>query len=265
MPFTLEEVPNATGNADLDALGDALTGEIPEPQQHAIDQATADAAKDPENPQASAVEVDALGVPWNPEIHSTGADGKGVRTAKGTWRKRRGLKGSASYLNADAAAAAGTKKEEDPKVTEQRTHEHQCRMAGAMAGTMLVRLSAGIGGEAFLPRTINIPGGLTYNEEQFLQTAFGDYFVAKGIVDIPPGMVLVSALSMYYLPRFQQPEVRAKGSKFVRWCKDKFQWMYFKIKYRGKDRPRGRVSPADANRDTIAADSDLPPIRERAA
>jgi hypothetical protein len=264
MPFTLEDVPSDEKTADLDALGDALTSEIPEPQQHAIDQAVADAKADPDNPQDSSVEVDKLGIPWNPEIHSKGADGKGILTAKGTWRKRRGLKGSASYINTDAASAAGAKKaEEDPKVTEQRTHEHQCRMAGAMAGTMLVRLSAGIGGEAFLPRTITIPGGLTYNEEQFLQTAFGDYFVAKGIVDIPPGMVLVSALSMYYLPRFQQPEVRAKGSKFFRWCKDKFQWMYFKIKYRGKDRPRSSVS-ADANRDTAATDSDIQPIRKRA-
>jgi hypothetical protein len=233
MVFKLDDSPEA----NLDDLGDTLVTEIPEPQQHAIDQAIADTAADPEaNPHAfETVELDALGVPYNSEYHAIGADGKGIRTAKGTWRKRRRLKGSASHLNTDAAGPTSTKESEAE--VNARTHEHQCRMAGAMAGTMLVRISSAVGGQEFLPRDIVVPGGLKYNEEQFLQTAFGDYFVAKGIVDIPPGMVLCSALAMYYMPRFQQPEVRARGTRFVQWIKGRFEWVYFKFKYRGKNPP----------------------------
>src|SRR5271156_44693 len=123
--FKLDDVPGA----EVDALADQITQEIPEPQQHAISQAIDDAAKDPtQNISPGAVELDALGIPWNASEHATGADGKGVRTAKGTWRKRRGLKGSASHLNTSAANASEPK--EDPTVTEKRNLEVQNRMAG---------------------------------------------------------------------------------------------------------------------------------------
>jgi hypothetical protein len=246
--FTLDETPAA----ELDKLGDELTNEIPEPQQHAIDQAISDAVKNPDVPGAASgsVELDALGVPWNSAEHATGADGKGVRTAKGTWRKRRGLKGSPSHLNTGAAnTSSPADKEAEQAAVNAQTAEKQNRMAGAMAGTMLVRMSAAIGGQEFLPRVVTVPGGLTYNEEQFLQQAFGDYFVAKGISDIPPGLVLCSALMMYYLPRFQSPEVRQRGSRIVRWFKDKGEWLYFKFKYRksgGKPPEQEKPKPKTA-------------------
>lgn len=242
--FTLDDAPAA----ELDKLGDDLTNEIPEPQQHAIDQAISDASKNPDVPGAAntSVELDALGVPWNNAEHATGADGKGIRTAKGTWRKRRGLKGSPSHLNTGAAnASSPADKEAEQAAVNARTAEHQNRMAGAMAGTMLVRISAAVGGQEFLPRTITVPGGLTYNEEQFLQTAFGDYFVAKGISDIPPGLVLCSALMMYYMPRFQSPEVRQRGGKIAGWFKSKMEWVYFKFKYRKSGGKPPAQTPAE--------------------
>jgi hypothetical protein len=230
--FTLAPEPGAA----VDALADQITQEIPEPQEHAIKQAIDDAAKDPESPMASgAVETDALGIPWNPSEHATGADGKGVRTAKGTWRKRRGLKGSPSHLNTGAASAEQPK--EDPSVTEKRNLEHQNRMAGAAAATILIRISTAIGGDEFQPRVVSLPGGINYNEEQFLQTAFGDYFVAKGYTDIPPGAVLASAVIMYYSPRFRSPVVRERGSRIVGWFKEKGTRLYVWFKYRGKKKP----------------------------
>lgn len=250
---------------DLDAVGDELVNEIPEPQQHAIDQAIADTKK--ENPESIAVEVDGLGIPWNPAEHATDSKtGKGILTAKGSWRKRRGLKGSPSYLNTGAATAPSEPKE-DPTVTEKRTLEQQNRMAGVMAGTMLVRISTAVGGKEFLPRTISA-AGVTYNEEEFLQNAFGDYFVAKGISDIPPGMVLTSALLMYYMPRFQEPAVREKGGKFVHWCKGVGTRVYVWFKYKRKGKPspdevrdatskRGRVFDTATKVQTEAPDREL--------
>lgn len=40
---------------------------------------------------AAAVELDSTGLPWDARIHATGKDGKGVLTAKGPWRAKRGL------------------------------------------------------------------------------------------------------------------------------------------------------------------------------
>jgi hypothetical protein len=228
--FTLDPEPGA----QVDALADAITQEIPEPQQHAINQAIEEAKSDP-TAAPGPVEIDVLGVPWNSAEHATGADGKGVRTAKGTWRKRRGLKGSASHLNTSAANASEAK--EDPSVTEKRALENQNRMAGAAAATILIRISTAIGGDEFQPRIVSLPGGINYSEEQFLQGAFGDYFVAKGYTDIPPGAVLASALVMYYSPRFRSPEVRSRFGRMTSWVKEKTSRIYIWFKYRGKGKP----------------------------
>jgi hypothetical protein len=249
MPFTLDsEKPN--GTADLDTLTDELTSEIPEPQQHAIDQAQADAAANPGQDGAASetVELDALGVPWNPEIHATSATtGKGVRTAKGAWRKRKGLTGSASHLNKGSTSSAA-KAEPDQAEVARATAEQQSRMAGAMVAQTMIYISAGIGGDAFQPRVVQIPGGNSYNEKDMLSQVWGDYFVAKGVVDIPPGIALLGGLSMYYLPRFREPEVRKRAGGFVRWMKDKAEWVYFKVKYRGK-KPPPSETPKRANGD----------------
>src|SRR5271163_1870457 len=260
MPFKLDDDP-------INNLGDTLVNEIPEPQAHAIDQARVDAAREAENISGdtpSSLELDALGIPWDPTQHATGKDGKGVRTDKGAWRKRRGVTGSASYLGKGSKTQTKTPDPAEVEALNKQTLEKQNRMAGMMAAAMLINVSTAIGGDEFQARRIKIPGtDATYDEREFLSQAFGDYFVAKQITDLPPGMVLVSALSMYYLPRFREPKVRERGGKIGAWFKDKAQWIYFKIKYRGK-KPPDKVTPKsgktfdNARKDeTQAADSDV--------
>ena len=234
--FTLDEQPAA----DLNKLGDELTDEIPEPQQHAIDQAISDASKNPDVPGAASgsVELDALGVPWDSTQHATGKDGKGVRTEKGTWRKRRGLKGSPSHLN--TGAASNKPPEESEEVKNRRLLEQQARLAGATVAMLMFRISTGIGGPQFHPRQVQVTENISYDERTVMVDAWGDYFLAKGIVDVPPGVALCGALFMYYGPRFQDPEVRKKSGKVVTWFKNAAQWVYFKFKYRGKKKPESR-------------------------
>ncbi len=221
--------PLAAPASHLDTTADAIVSEIPEPQQHAIDEATRAAAADPESPTAS-VETDVLGIPWSPSEHATGADGKGVRTAKGTWRKRRGLKGTASHVATDAAGRVPAESEEE---VNRRTSEQQSRMAGAMAGTFVIRVSTAIGGDHFASQPHAVPGtNITWHDEPMLQQAFGDYFVATGRTDMPPVAALIGALMLYYLPRFQQPEVRARAGGMVHWCKEKVSVVRHWIKFR---------------------------------
>jgi hypothetical protein len=225
------------GSADdlLTQTGESLIAEIPEPQQHAIDQAATDTAAEG-GATAASVELDALGVPWNPEIHATSATtGKGVRTAKGAWRKRKGIKGSASYIN-DGAPKTDTKEPDQAEVA-RATAEQQSRMAGAMVAQTMIYISIGIGGDEFAPKDIRIPGGNVYNEKDMLSQVWGDYFAAKGVVDIPPGIALLGGLSMYYLPRLREPKVRERGGKFVRWIKEKSSRVFLWWKYRKGGRP----------------------------
>lgn len=230
--FTLDETGPET-------VADTMVSELPEPQQHAIDEAQRESAATGAD---VAVDVDALGIPWNPEVHATGADGKGVRTQKGTWRKRRGIHGTASVLNTPSAAkAAPADAPPDPEVERHKANELACRQGGMMAARLLVNISVGIGGEDFIPRKLSGPGGVEINELQTLEQAFGDYFVAKDIGDLPPGWMLVGVLSMYYLPRFQMPKTQQRAKGFFAWCKAK--WASWRLRKHGlkvvpKEEPR---------------------------
>jgi hypothetical protein len=62
----------------------------------------------------AASELDSEGLPWDNRIHATGSDGKGVMTAKGVWRAKRGANQLTVHKIKDelraalAAPAAGT-------------------------------------------------------------------------------------------------------------------------------------------------------------
>jgi hypothetical protein len=240
--FELQE-PVSNGSDPLTKIGDTLVADIPEPQQHAIDQAASDAAADPATAGDASVEVDALGVPWDPAIHAKSATtGKGVRNAKGAWRKRRGLAGSSSYIHTGATGKAEAK-EPDAAEVARATAEQQSRMAGAMVAQTMIYISIGIGGEEFAPRDIRIPGGNTYNEKDMLSQVWGDYFAAKGVVDIPPGIALLGGLSMYYLPRLREPAVRKRAGGFIHWTKEKISAVAHWWKYRKGGKPREPEAP----------------------
>lgn len=224
--FSLDDVPDD----GLNATADSIIDETPEPQQHAIDQAAADAQSDPDSVAPEAAETDILGVPWNPELHATSATtGRGVKTAKGVWRKRKGLKGTESRIGAGASSSAP---KADPAEVARSNSELQARKGGEMMATLMIRISCGIGGESFIPKVIEAPGGIKFNEHEMLSGAFGDYFVATGKGDLPPGWALLGALCMYYLPRLQEPQVKARVGGIAGWFKDKTERAFIWWKYR---------------------------------
>ena len=87
-----------TDTQDDAAIAARLLDEMSAPQQHAIDAAPESTDIEiPATPDAVSgsvsAEYDDAGEAWNPEVHATGANGRGVKTAKGTWRRRRGAGG----------------------------------------------------------------------------------------------------------------------------------------------------------------------------
>jgi len=61
------------------------------------------------------------------------------------------------------------------------------------------------------------------DERKAVAEAYRDYFKASGIGDIPPGVALAIALSIYALPRAMEPEPRNRikeaAIRFARWIK----------------------------------------------
>lgn len=207
-----DESDNASGrdsSPGIESIASGLVHEMPEVQQHAIDHAAAEAD--------SAQNLDADGTNFDASIHSVGTDGNGKRTAKGLWAKRRG-RGASS---AKAGIAGGSSLHIPGRIDEAKpTAEILARSSGVGAANLFLAFGIIIGGDEWQPRIND-----EINEKAMVEQAFGDYFVATGKTDLPPGWALVACLGMYVAPRFTMPKTRSRFSrakdwvvvKYVRW------------------------------------------------
>lgn len=188
--FSLEDDPTAEAAADI-------LDRLPEVQEHAIQQHEAAAA------QADAdVPRDIDGVPFDPKIHT------GTQLKNGRWRMRRGAVAGSTVGKSRRESATQTV---DPQAEKRALLESQSRAAGAVAAASVFMIGRALGGREWEPRTDPV------NEVEMMQTAFGDYFVAKGVNDFPPGVALTVALAMYAAPRFAMPETQTRMQRFKSW------------------------------------------------
>lgn len=172
-----------------------ILGQMPEPQEHAIQQHETQAAI-----EAANVELDDEGTPFDPAIHT------GTKLKNGTWRKRKAAGGNSPRSR--VARPRGESVELSPEQQQASALETQARAAGAAAAATLFMMGQMLGGPEWKPEP----------EEIELQTkAWGDYFVAKGHTDFPPGLALTVAIVGYAGPRFMMPETQSRVSKAKGW------------------------------------------------
>jgi len=138
---------------------------------------------------------DADGASFDPALHYTEDDGEPKLTAKGLLRKRR-VRRSTADKNADANREALNARQ-----------QVEARSAGIVAANSLLIVATGFGGDEWNAVKDEASG---IDERAQLQQAFGDYFVAKGVTDFPPGVALVLAIGMYAAPRFTMPKTQSK-------------------------------------------------------
>lgn len=212
-----DDIGSGAATADLSSIAENILDDAPEPQPHAIEQSLREESG--AGGVFESAELDANGIPWNPSEHATGIGGKGVKTQKGVWKKKRNVRASGSILRTPGATSPESDSSAEPAGPSHS--ELQARAAGAMAGTMLVRMGMMIGGEEFAPRMLGL-AGRTISEETMLQDAFGTYFVAKNYTDIPPGVVLSFTILGYIGPRLGMPKTKERVGGFFSWIKAKF-------------------------------------------
>jgi hypothetical protein len=200
-------------NTVLDGVASDLSTQMPEPQEHVIRQSNpADSVPDDSNSQ----QFDALGIPWNPEVHATGEDGAGIKKRDGSWKKKRRsrLGGNSSSSSEDKSASSENSGDPGAPRPEIVDRESSYKSGEMMAG-MLIGICCAVGGEEFKPRKD------PYDEQKMQAEAWGAYFYAKGITDLPVGWALVFATSMYVLPRFAMPVTQSRSKKLWAWIKRK--------------------------------------------
>lgn len=202
--------------ADVSRIADTLMQSAPSVQEHAI--------AEHQRQARSAATQDAKGVAFDPAIHA-GADKK---TASGEWAKKRGRKAGGT----NTPAASVTTKSQLGGVPGNAADNS--RLAGAQAATLFVTVCRTVGGEEWDP--IAVPEfGL--DEMSGLQKVFGDYFAAKKMNDIPPGIALAFGVGAYMGPRFFRPKTRSRLRVAKEWLITKYLgWKY-----------GGRVSPRSSN------------------
>lgn len=149
---------------------------------------------------AAATVTDSAGVAFDPALHATGADGLGVKTAKGTWRKKRGT-GIPRKLTDPRA-----KPEPAPDAPRVLTADeiNRAKATGAMIAENVITISKLVGGPDFEPRTQPIDDRLMLSE------AWQNYCIAQQVVELPPGAFLVAAHLAYIAPRFTMPETQSR-------------------------------------------------------
>ena len=185
--------------AQVSDVAATIIAQMPEPQQHAIEQ-----HESQEIAAEASAPRDVDGVAFNDAIHT------GSKLKNGRWRARKSAKASASVIG----SSGGTKSESSPAdpATEARASlELQSRVAAQAATGCTFMVCTALGGKEWQPRVEPI------DETSVLNDAYTQYFISKGVVDFPPGIALALALTMYAAPRFTMPETKARASRLKVW------------------------------------------------
>lgn len=210
-------------SSTLDDIASTLADEMPDVQQHAIEQHI-------ENESKIRAEwdeyTDVDGNKFDANIHKTNKNGEPTLSTKGNLIKKPGRKGKSQAGSNTSSFVARDKEKSTPSPEEKATQ--MSRASGAMAANLLITVGVVVGGEEWYPQKNEQLG---VDEKTMLESAFADYFVATGRTDIPPGLALTAAIGGYIIPRFALPKTKSRASKFVAWIKQK--WLNRKLKKHG--------------------------------
>ena len=222
-PEPIAAEPNS-GLADVGALAGSLASEQPEVSEHTV---AIEMQKTEQRKAQFADLKDTNGAGFDPAVHVTDSNGDPVTTSSGKLRKRPGRKAGgdaprqASHIGTPGTTGTSTQNS-GQDVSFKR------RATGVHAARMLTSVSVMIGGEEWKPIK-NAQYGV--DEQEGLNEAFADYFEAKEMEDIPPGMVLAMVMLSYAGPRFAMPKTQSRVGKLKDWFASKY--FNYKVKKSG--------------------------------
>ena len=197
---------------NLESIVSELTGTMPEVSEHAISEALTQEGKkhasettapteQPGPPVGDSLATAPSGEQYNPKTHKV-SEKTGKIIKKGS-----GSSGSKSKISTSAQTPA-------PAQVDQTV---SARATGKVAAALLINLGVGVFGDEFIPEKSD-----QVDERAYLENAFGEYFIATGRTDLPPGWALAIAVGTYTLPRFTRPKTRSKLAALRDWAVGKF-------------------------------------------
>lgn len=182
---------------------------MPEVQDHAVAAARERAAEAQEAqsaPSAAGQPVkgitDERGRPFDPAIHETGPDGKGIIGSRtGFLRMRRGgaSKGGAAPSRSKVSIASKSVESAANTLDAARNADmlkEKIASTAAVSTEMVLMLGQAVGGEEFAPEA---------GEKDGMTAAFVNYYTIRGVVDLPPEVMLGVCIFGYVGKRWNRP------------------------------------------------------------
>jgi len=142
-------------------------------------------------PQTTTKIYDKKGRPFDIGLHKTDENGLPLLNQDGT-AKLRSKKQREQY----------EKENPSPTVESKNIGMEQ---AGQMFATYTFAFCSGVFGQEFKPvKNADI------DENKLMADAYTQYLIAKDVEELPPGMILIGAISLYLIPRFMEQKVQEK-------------------------------------------------------
>lgn len=218
------KTPATPAAKSITSIVDGLAADQPEVSEHAIN---AKQQQDQETARDNA--VDKLGRVFNPEFHQVDGDGAPaianngqlkIRAGRRDGSKNKKTKATKSNLarNQTRAATQSAEQQAAAELAAEQKKYQAGQTVGRSTAAAVFMLGQVIGGQEWLPMKSAEHG---IDEQATLETAFAEYFIAKGIDDVPPGLALTIALTAYVLPRLSMPQTQARLAVAVHWTKGK--------------------------------------------
>ena len=146
-------------------------------------------------------------------IHRADKNGDPLLTKTGRFRLKPGRKAGVDY--SDAGPKLNNPFQPSAEIDAPEI-DPSLSFAAQTAAEMYIQTGVILFGPEWLPETERM-------ERETLVSAFEQYFIAKGVIDIPPGVALAIALFGYAAPRFHMPETQSRVQIAWIWLRSKFK------------------------------------------
>ncbi len=214
-PVTAKGGGKPPGEPEVLDVGDMLTPDMPPVQQHSIDAARAAQAKVAESAaptggaQSAAAgspvkgRTDELGRDFNASIHEIDGTGNPAINAKGYLKRKRGGAGGKPQASASNSFSKSAATGPDPKTAKAVELDAKIASNAQVSAMLFIVAAQMIGGEEMKPDA---------GEPEQINDAFTAYYRIRGIVDLPPEVVLAVTLGGFVAKRWNMPIFSKKRS-----------------------------------------------------
>jgi hypothetical protein len=166
---------------------------------------------------------DASGTIFDPAVHERGSDGQPKVTKKGNFRKKR----------------VSTSTIAETRDTSSDASYNAC---GSSTAEIFFVLGQAIGGPEWSP---------TNDERQYMTGAWTEYYKAKEVKDLPPGLIVATAMVSYALPRFSRPITRSRFGKMKHWFKMRLSRRYRESRVDSRDDGERQEHPGSSTQQVV--------------